>query len=367
MARALTLKNKVSKTTGNIVNSKHMGDEPFSKGFVPTDIEYSRALNWYNNMCTKVEAREYLETYFKNNNRVSEIKILRAVPDARVSDHAAWVARMLTRGVNLSERSRNKMNELLEQSYQYADVPKVTALGPKVSVQDRIRDKVSDFIAEFELMVDREGLTPSMYELMQAKQLPPNLANQVANFFIPIASEAMEVLKKDCDPQLKEGYRRYTTQQLKERAAFYVRVLADCERHASNNKKQRAVRKKKAVPAEKKLKTFKYQKESKEYKLASINPEKIFTAEELVTFNTKYKTLTVFYAIERGKLGVKGTSITDYDATKSMSYRVGRSTEQHLETALRGGKRAFSKMLGSLKTYPILQHRINENTILVRV
>lgn len=366
MARALTLKNKVTKTTGNIVNSKHMGDEPFSKGYVPNDIEYSRALNWYNNMCTKVEAREYLETYFKNNNRVSEIKILRAVPDARVSDHAAWVARMLTRGVNLTERSRNKMNELLEQSYQYADVPKVTVLGPKVSVQDRIRDKVSDFIAEFELMVDREGLTPSMYELMQGKQLPPALANQVANFFVPIASEAIEVLKKDCDPQLKEGYRRYTTQQLKERAAFYVKVLADCERHASNNKKQRAVRKKKAVPAEKKLKTFKYQKESKDYKLASINPEKILAAEELVTFNTKYKTLTVFYAMERGKLGVKGTSITDYDATKSKTYRIGRKTQEHLETALRGGKRAFTKMLTTLSSCA-LQHRINENTILVRV
>lgn len=370
MARQ-TLKKKVTKATGNIVNSKHMGDEPFFKGDTPSDLDYSKALTWYNIMCTKADARDYLETYLKNTGRNAEIKTLRRVPDTRVSDHAAWIARMLSRGVKLTDRSRNKMEELLQTSLQHAEAPKpakadLTHPQPKITVQDRIRDKVSDFIGEFEELTDRDGLTVSMYDMLQKKQLPPNLASQVASFFRPIANEANEVLKKDCDPQLKEGYRNYTTAQLKQRAAYYNNVIADCERYASNNKKQRAVRKKKAIPAEKKLKTFKFQKESKEYKLASINPEKVIGAQELLTFNTKYKLLTHFVAEERSSLDVKGTTIINFDQAKSKTYRIGRKTEEHVETALRGGKRAFSKMLDTLKT-STLQHRINENTILLRV
>ena len=152
--------------------------------------------------------------------------------------------------------------------------------------------------------------------------------------------------------------------QLKQRAAFYAGILADCDRHASNKKP--VVRKKKVVTADKKLKSFKFQKESKEFKVVSINPEKVLGADELITFNARYKTLTHFVAVDKSGLDVKGTTILNYDEEKSKSYRIGRNTEAHIETALRGGKRAFAKMIASLKTCT-LQHRINENTILLKV
>jgi hypothetical protein len=73
----------------------------------------------------------------------------------------------------------------------------------------------------------------------------------------------------------------------------------------------------------------------------------------------------VFNAAERSTLDVKGTTMINYDEVKSKTYRVGRKTEQHVATALKGAKRAVSKMLEELKT-ATLQHRINENTILLR-
>jgi hypothetical protein len=75
--------------------------------------------------------------------------------------------------------------------------------------------------------------------------------------------------------------------------------------------------------------------------------------------------LTAFYAADAHGLEVKGTTIENYDADKSKTYRIGRKTEQHVATALKGAKRAVSKMLEELKTVG-LQHRINENTILLR-
>jgi hypothetical protein len=370
MARKQSLKKRVSKTAGDLVNSKHLGDEPLFTE-TPTDLQYMQALTWYNIMRSKSDARTYLETYLKNVGRNTTIKTLRRVPDVRISDHAAWIARMLSRGCKLTERSKDKMESLLQSSLQFAEGPKPEkkALAhpqQTFSVQDRIRDKVSDFIAEFEVSIDRDGWTLSMYDCMQRKQLPSSLANKVAEFYKPIAKEAADLLKSDCDPDLREGYSSYSKAQLKQRAAFYESILADCARHASNAKKQKVVRKKKVVTADKNLKHLKYQKESKEYKVVSINPEKFLGAEELVTFNTKYKLLTVFTALDRAGLGVKGTTMINYDEAKSKSYRIGRKTEECVETALRGGKRVFAKMLTSLKECN-LQHRINENTILLRI
>jgi hypothetical protein len=370
MARKQTLRKKAKKVTGTIVNSKHFGDEPFSKGVAPSDLQYAQALTWYNVMCSKSDAREYLETYLTNTGRNNDLKILRKVPDLRVSDHAAWIARMLSRGIQLTERSRSKMESLLQNSFTYAEVPKpakadLTKPQATISIKDRIKDKVSDFIGEFEELMDVDGWSLSMYDHLQKRQLPANLAKHVADFYKPIADEANEVLKKNCDPGLKEGYSHYTSAQLKQRAAFYTSILADCDRYASNNKKV-VVRKKKVVTADKKLQNFKHQKESKEFKVVSINPEKILGAEQLITFNARYKTLTHFIAADKSGLDVKGTTILNYDEAKSKSYRIGRNTEEHLETALHGGKRGFAKMIASLKTCT-LQHRVNENTILLKV
>ena len=86
----------------------------------------------------------------------------------------------------------------------------------------------------------------------------------------------------------------------------------------------------------------------------------------MIAFNTRYKIITRFQAKDRAGLDIKGTTIMNYDEVNSLSYRIGRDIEQKLDTALNGGKRLLSKMLGDLKTCT-LQHRSGENTILLRV
>lgn len=369
-----TKKSRPGKTVQYIADIKHMGDEPDLKGKLLTDTDLSRAFNWYNYMCSRVEAREYVETYLKAHKRNEELKILKRVPGAWVNLQAGWFARILNRGGLLNEAHKDKFETRLMEMLAKADAKTETAEvveevkkpePQKVTVQDRIKDKVSDFIGEFDEAIDKNGFTLSMYDWLQKKQIQANQAKIVSDFFRPIAEEAALVASRGADPDLKEGYSHYTSAQLKQRAAFYASILADCQRHASNNKKI-VVRKKKVVTADKKLKNLKFQKESKDFKVVSINPEKVLGAEELITFNSRYKILTQFVAADRAGLDVKGTTILNYDEEKSKSYRIGRKTEEHIETALRGGKRAFAKMIGSLKTCT-LQHRINKNTILLKV
>ena len=92
---------------------------------------------------------------------------------------------------------------------------------------------------------------------------------------------------------------------MKDRVVFFNKLIDDAQRYGNVTKKTRAPRKPRTISMDKKLKSLKYQKENNEFKIASINPEKIIGAQELWTFNTKYKIVTVFRAIDRGGLQVK--------------------------------------------------------------
>jgi hypothetical protein len=76
--------------------------------------------------------------------------------------------------------------------------------------------------------------------------------------------------------------------------------------------------------------------------------------------------LTVFRAIDRGGLQVKGTSIINYDEKNSFTKRTGRKPEEYLKKVLEGGKIVLRKLMDDMKEAP-LAYRINENTILLRI
>ena len=110
------------------------------------------------------------------------------------------------------------------------------------------------------------------------------------------------------------------------------------------------------------------QKESNEFKVASIPTEKILSSTELWTFNSKYKTITVFRAPPGRTLDVDRTRITGFDDTISMTKRTGRRTIQYLDTILNGNKNSLKKLMETIKSEPIkLQDRVTDSTILMKV
>jgi hypothetical protein len=169
------------------------------------------------------------------------------------------------------------------------------------------------------------------------------------------------------DPQLKEGYSHLKKKQLDELIKFYHSLIADAERYGDVAKKVRKPRKPRPVSVEKKLKTFKYQKEDANFKIASVNPEKLIGCQELWTFNTKYKMITVLRAADRGGLDVKGTSIINYDEKTSVTKRTGRKPEVFVKKVMETGKIGLRKIMDEMKVAAPLSYRINENTILLRI
>jgi hypothetical protein len=360
-----TKKPRVTRNEAYLVNLKYLGDEPvFTKPL--TEGEYGRALNWYNYMCDNNDAREYIETYLKSNNRITELKKFKRVPDNGVNTTSAWIARMLTKGYLIPQTSKSFFEEKLKHSLSKAEEKEETKLElPKISIQDRIRERTQDIIGDIEELID-SGEEFSLYDWLKGKEIPATYCSAIIAHYNPWLADMIEA-HEGKDEQLKEAYRYLTKKQLKQRIEFFDKLLDDVERYGSVTKKTRAPRKPRTVSVEKKLKSFKYQKEDNTFKIASVNPEKIIGAQELWTFNTKYKTLTVFRALDRGGLQVKGTSIINYDEKNSFTKRTGRKPEEYVKKVLDGGKIVLRKIMDELKNDAALAYRINENTILLKI
>lgn len=361
---------RVSKSEQYIINKKYLGDEPtFTKPI--TNSQFILTLNWYNYMCTNSEAKEFIVEYLKNLGRVAEARKVKSVADNVIPTTLGWICRIRSRGFTLPSNHDEFIEKKLTELYKYAQEPKLDDVPVKamVSIQDRMREKTHEILGEVEGLVDDyidSSEEFSLYNWLQSNNIPATYATAIVSKFAPVLNELLEAFEGNC-PQLKEGYAHLKKNELKKKIAFFNTLIEDAERYASNTKKVRTVRKPRTISVEKKLKGLKWQKEDATYKLASISPEKIIGAQELWTFNTKYKTLTVFRAQDRGGLQVKGTSILGYDPVASQTKGTGRQSEAIVKRALEGGKIVLRKLMDELKTDKALAYRINENTILLRV
>ena len=359
-------KSRVTRSETYLVNSKYLGDEPvFTK---PLDnLDFAKALNWYNTMADLKECREFLDTHLKNSNRFAEAKRLQSISDAWVNTSAAAVARLLTKGYILPESSKSFFEAKLQHMLSHSTAPVVKKEDKTnvISIQDRMREKTQDIIGDIEEMIDK-GEKFSLYDWLKGRTIPATYCTSIINYYAPWLDELLEAYEGK-DDQLKEAYSHFTKKQLKERIDLINSLIEDAEKYAGVAKKTRAPRKPRAVSKEKILKFLRFQKEDNTYKIASINPEKILGAQELWTFNTKYKIVTVFRAIDRGGLQVKRSSITGFDPKTSFSKSAGRSADKIVQKIQSSGKLVLRKLMDEMKTDKALQERINENTVIMRV
>lgn len=360
-------KARSSRSEAYLVNQKYLGDEPIFASNSETSI--SRAFSWYNAMCDVNDAREYTVDYFKKVNNTAMVKVAKAIPDKLFPMTSAWVFRMISRGAYMDEemlsRAVARLMAIKTDGENALEDFKENKPTNVINIQDRIREKSNEIIGSVEELIDK-GEEFSLYDWMKANEIPATYAPRIAAYYAPVLGELIEATEGK-DAQLKEAYKNFSKKQLEARVLFFNNLIEDAERYADTTKKVRTPRKPRAVSVEKKLKNFKFQKEDNNYKIASVNPEKIIGCQELWTFNTKYKTLSVFRALDRGGLQIKGTSIINYDENNSVTKRTGRKPEYYVDKVLNGGKVVLRKLTDEMKNDAPLSYRINENTILLKV
>lgn len=358
-------KKKPRKTQSEVflVNRKYLGDEPTVK----TKVDVAMAFNWYHNMCDKADARQYLKDYFKGDK--AACKNIDRIPDSRIPYTAAWLCRIVNNQKrDLSESEWVYVNNSIQDATRAQPEEEEVEAPVKVersSIQDRMKEKLSDIIGEIEALVDSGDV--DLYEWLKKNEVPAAYAPRIADYYRPIETEFRLAMVPKGQDGHRDGYENWSKAELRARAEFYGKIVSDAERYGEVTKKTRAPRKARPMSMDKLLRNLKYLKESNEYKVASINPVGIVGAQELWVFNTNSMVLGVYRAVDRGGLSVKGSAVTNWDEKASVYKKVGRNPEASIKRVLDGGKLVLRKVMDEIKSKAAVPNgRINNHMILLR-
>ena len=143
--------------------------------------------------------------------------------------------------------------------------------------------------------------------------------------------------------------------------SLIVYALKEIDKYTSNLKASKKTNK----SAESQIDKLKYKKEDADLKIVSINPSMIIGAKSLVVYNPKYNQLGIYYAMDGG-LGVKGTTIQNFNETKSKGRRIKKAAEN--VPGLRNGTISIIEKFFKDQTSELsdLTGRITEDVILVK-
>lgn len=372
---------------GDTIESVLLGGEPNIVAMNIKDADeliwqIQKALNWYNYNWSEKEYRKYTLEYLKKT------KYSKADQDAanNAPTHnfdfrcIGAYCKIANNGVTLPDFKLIMIGKHIANIIQagnanpISDVP--TAEKPKITIQDRIHDQVSDYIAELENKIDDllESQTKTNSDKFvfdvaawtKQKEIKSVQAHMIAEAFKPRILELMEALS-GTDPDLKQAYSWLSKPKLKKFLEFHQNIVDNFEAQAEFAKTMRKPRKKKKKKPEQIVAKLKYQKDLPQCGITSVDPRDIIGAKKLVTFNTKYRTLTVYEssALVDG-FTFKGTTLLGFDENKSNSKKL-RDPFGVLPKMI-GGVRAITNAWESIKTKQTKPNgRINSNTVLIQV
>ena len=351
----------------NLVAKLLAGDEPtvnLHSRF--PEVELTRAYSWYNTNYTPEEGREWLVTYLKSKNHSQEF--IDNIMQKQVPMVFCSIARLLTRNIDLPERTLTNFNKFLDQELSTRieiKTKRVVYVKPQT-----VDSKIDTIMANIEEATDKLILTStSDYSLFNDIKSHDIKSPSVKEIYSRLQPRIQQVLEMADNPKsdIGEYYGKHTREQKKAIIQFHRMLENDCKKALQVTKVVRQNRKKRTVSAEKILKSFKYKKEDSSLKIHSVEPAKILTSSMLVVYNTKYKRMIVFVAKEGENLSVKGTSIQNYDETKTESKRM-RKPEESISQILSGTNNSILKTFAKFKSKPqTITNRINEDTLLLRV
>ena len=338
-----------------------MGPEPTWE-VQPTDNRISRmskAFGWYNYFYGKKDARDMIVNYLETHGRKDDVKLLRGVSDSAIRLTTGWLCRMSMVGLELTAQEQTKLELLLKEilvSKQEVQEETTEPEVPRVTIQDRLREKVSECAGELEGLFD-EFLTNGAKMSADYKPIMTirgmNVAPQMVNVLSGIWQKKQaefETVIAGKDPQLVEAYGFLTKIQLRNAVKFCETVVNDCGAYVQIKKVERKPRKTRVVPPEKKAAKFKHALEFAELKLKGLPAASLVDKAEAWLYDTKKRKLIHVVADEYAKVfTVKSNSIIGFSTAETQQKTV-RKPADVLKALGAAGKPAARKIYKDLTT-----------------
>lgn len=357
-----------------------MGPEPTWKT-QPTDHRISalsKAFTWYNYFYGKKDARDMIVSYLETHDRKADVKLLKGIPDSAVRLTTGWLCRMNMVGLELSEKEelslQSQLREILDskQTDIVAEVVEDDGV-PKITIQDRLREKVSECLGEMDGLFDEFIVSGAKLNadykpvsLMRSLNIAPQLTYMIKDKWAKKLAEFEDAVEGK-DPDLAKAYDFLSKTQLKACVKFCELVLTDCGSYVQIKKVERKPRKVKAVPPEKKAAKFKIMTEFAELKLKSLPAAQLVDKTEAWLYDTKKRKLIHLVADEYAKVfTVKNNSVIGFSTVETVQKTLRKPAEQ-LKQITSIGKPAARKFFKDIKATEVAWNaRGTENLVILR-
>ena len=339
---------------------------------------FSHAFSWYNYFYGKKDAREMIVNYLETHGRKDDVRTLKRIPDSSIRLTTGWLCRMSMVGLELTEHEQIKLDNLLKeileskQDEEVAEVP-VDDSVPKITIQDRLREKVSECAGELDGLFDdfiasgaKLNADYKPVVLMRSLNIAPQMVNDIKQIWTRKLTEFDEaVAGKDAD--LAQGYNYLTKIQLKNCVKFCELVISDCGAYVQIKKVERKPRAVKAVPPEKRAAKFKCITEFAELKLKGLPAASLVDKAEAWLYDTKKRKLIHIVADSHAQaFTVKSNAIIGFSTIESQQKTL-RKPADVLKAMGAAGKPAARKIYKDLTTTETpFNGRGTENLIILK-
>ena len=335
-----------------------------------TKIELMTTLNWYTQNKDTKDAVKYATDYFKKNHKLNVDDVIKNYPTT-----FGFVCRILNNGGIINETELVWFKETITKIKEDLDKPKVDVVVDdkpvQPNIQDRIREKASECIGELEGLLDDYIISkftsnPKPYGVMHTLNIKGVHTNRILEHWKRIRAEYDNVLTTE-DELIKEGYSNFSKTEIKKIVAFCDSVITDAMKVVNDSIKSRKPRQRKQKSPEQLVSKLKYLDKYVDLKLESITPKDIVGALQLWVYNTKNRKLGCYNAEDASGLSVKGSTIINFNESKSTQKKL-RKPEVTLPEVLKGGKVYLRNALDDIKAVAAtLNGRLNTDTILLRI
>ncbi len=345
-------KKKRKQNLETLQKAMAYGDEPQFRGRITFREYLITYLNWANVMFDTDTLKQHFVEYAKNNNyNLSFVKEIPAYYFNTLGKIAYLLnnSRLVTEDVMESfDKAHFKLIEdytyhLENQRHESVDEEKVTA-------EDRYKFQYWNLYSELDRLYGKSK--ESILEVF-TKTKPP----------IPVLKH------------LHEHYSELIVQHPKtDKIGKFIQMVLDTVNEQMNtatiikqsNRKPRKARIKKEAPAAKLVQKLNYMKQDDSIGMVSINPEAIIGAKSILIFNTTTRKFGIFHAKDHTGLSVKGTTLLNYDETKSVSKTIRKPTEQ-LPQLISASLARVSVLMKDIKAVETqLKGRINEDILILK-
>lgn len=383
-------KKKVAVRRGHLADEKYTGTEPqwdTERALAMSDSDFDhhmrRSFYYYNyHFTTKDLKPDFIKWLQEQTDfEVSKADLSKVIKSRWVPITACSLIAAHRVGMPLKPRSLQYLetsvrdvcekydyyNEDDEQAESSEDKPVVR----QPTIQDRLNEKTSATIGEleghFDDVVTNTGASFKPYDFLVAQNVPQGQLGKIETAFTKTRAEFESAQAKE-DDQLVEAYKHFKAADYKRIYAWFDELQKAVDQYRGVKKATKKARVKKSPTKEKLVAKLKYLKQDPATKLMSINPQDIVGASELWVYNTKTRKLGKYVpgAYKTG-LSVKGTTILDFDESKSVQKTL-RKPEQQLAEFMKTTKVQIRKHMDTIKTTETkLNGRCNEDTLLLRV